>query len=190
MLRTISISGTSLRSLFQNRAPHCSIPNQTPSSSSISSSLISNSLYSTSSRQEEDRNEVVSLVKRDPTAPPKLFVVQPRLRPDTILQAKLNEALSLANSLEEQRNGSFENDVSDKEIPPHIVVQNPIVRHQTRAGRLSLFFLMHNLPFFIQLCVSSFQLMNCDDSNYLVSGNIHNYILGRYIFWKRNFGSC
>lgn len=147
MLRTLSISGTSLRSLFQNRAPHCSIPNQIPPPSSISSSLISYSLYSTSSRQEEDRNEVISLVNRDPTAPPKLFVVQPRLRPDTILQAKLNEALSLANSLEEQRNGSFENDVSDKEIPPHIVVQNPIVRHQTHAGRLSHFFNAQFTPF-------------------------------------------
>ncbi|KAM5576877.1 GTP-binding protein [Rosa sericea] len=134
MLRTISISRTPLRSLFQNRAPHCSTPNQTPSPPSTSSSLISYSLYSTSSKQKkEDRNEVVSLFNRDPAAPPRLFVVQPRLRPDSILQAKLNEALSLANSLEEQRNGCFENNLCDKETPPHVVVQNPIVRHQTRA---------------------------------------------------------
>ncbi|XP_024185207.1 GTP-binding protein At3g49725, chloroplastic [Rosa chinensis] len=134
MLRTISISRTPLRSLFQNRAHHCSIPNQTALPPSASSSLISYSLYSTSAKQEkEDRNEVVSLFNRDPAAPPRLFVVQPRLRPDSILHAKLNEALSLANSLEEQRNGCFENNLCDKETPPHVVVQNPIVRHQTRA---------------------------------------------------------
>ncbi|KAL6224988.1 hypothetical protein ACLB2K_003842 [Fragaria x ananassa] len=134
MLRTISISRTPLRPHFQNRVPHCSIPNQTPSPPSTSSSLFSYSLYSTSSKQEkEDRNEVVSLLNRDPNAPPRLFVVQPRLRPDSILQAKLNEALNLANSLEEQRDGSFGNNLCDKETPPHVVVQNPLARHQTRA---------------------------------------------------------
>lgn len=157
MLRTISISRTPLRPLFQNRVPHCSIPNQTPSPPSTSSSLFSYSLYSTSSKQEkEDRNEVVSLLNRDPNAPPRLFVVQPRLRPDSILQAKLNEALSLANSLEEQRDGSFGNNLCDKETPPHVVVQNPLARHQTRAGQLS-----HSL--LIQFCDSyfNFDLMDC-----------------------------
>ncbi|XAR51403.1 hypothetical protein NMG60_11006022 [Bertholletia excelsa] len=65
---------------------------------------------------------------RDPTAPPRLFVVQPRLRPESILQAKLDEALSLANSLEEQRDGFFDTEIWEKELPPYVVVQNPAAR--------------------------------------------------------------
>ncbi|KAL7231619.1 hypothetical protein ACSBR2_009785 [Camellia fascicularis] len=65
---------------------------------------------------------------RDPTSPPRLFVVQPRLRPQPILQAKLDEALSLANSLEEQRDGFFDTELWDKELPPRVVVQNPAAR--------------------------------------------------------------
>ena len=30
--------------------------------------------------------------------------------------------------------------ICDKEIPPHVVVQNPLARHQTRAGHLSHWF--------------------------------------------------
>ncbi|XP_034222062.1 GTP-binding protein At3g49725, chloroplastic isoform X2 [Prunus dulcis] len=134
MLRTISLSRSTLRSFSQTRTHLCSNPIQTPSPPSTPSILISYSFYSTSSKQEkEDKNDVASVFNRDPTVPPKLFVVQPRLRPDNYLQAKLNEALCLANSLEEQRDGYFDVDFFDKEIPPHIVVQNPIVRHQTRA---------------------------------------------------------
>ncbi|CAB4314451.1 unnamed protein product [Prunus armeniaca] len=134
MLRTISLSRSTLRSFSQTRIHLCSNPSQTPSPRSIPSILISYSFYSTSSKQEkEEKNDVASVFNRDPTVPPKLFVVQPRLRPDNYLQAKLNEALCLANSLEEQRDGYFDVDFFDKEIPPHIVVQNPIVRHQTRA---------------------------------------------------------
>ncbi|ONI02691.1 hypothetical protein PRUPE_6G215400 [Prunus persica] len=134
MLRTISLSRSTLRSFSQTRTHLCSNPSQTPSPPSTPSILISYSFYSTSSKQEkEDKNDVASVFNRDPTVPPKLFVVQPRLRPDNYLQAKLNEALCLANSLEEQRDGYFDVDFFDKEIPPHIVVQNPIVRHQTRA---------------------------------------------------------
>ncbi|PQM33446.1 GTP-binding protein [Prunus yedoensis var. nudiflora] len=134
MLRTISLSRSTLRSFYQTRTHLCSNPSQTPSPPSTPSILISYSFYSTSSKQEkEDKNDVASVFNRDPTVPPKLFVVQPRLRPDKYLQAKLNEALCLANSLEEQRDGYFDVDFFDKEIPPHIVVQNPIVRHQTRA---------------------------------------------------------
>ena len=88
-----------------------------------------------SSGEKEDRYELVPLFNRDPVSPPKLFVVQPRLRPDTFLQAKLNEALCLANSLEEQRDGYFDIDFFDKETPSYIVVQNPSARgHKTRAG--------------------------------------------------------
>ena len=69
----------------------------------------------------------------DPKSPPKLFVVQPRLRPDSILKPKLEEALNLANSLEEQRDGFYDTEFLDKQLPPHLVVQNPAAR-STRAG--------------------------------------------------------
>ncbi|XP_024028343.1 GTP-binding protein At3g49725, chloroplastic [Morus notabilis] len=82
--------------------------------------------YSSDSTAYEDVPGLESL--------PKLFVVQPRLRPDPILQAKLNEALCLANSLEEQRDGGFGVDYSDKDVPNHIVVQNPSAKgHKARA---------------------------------------------------------
>lgn len=56
---------------------------------------------------------------------PKLFVVQPRLRPESYLQAKLSEAISLANSLGEHRDRSLDVAFSDKDSPNFIVVQNP-----------------------------------------------------------------
>ncbi|KAG2300217.1 hypothetical protein Bca52824_036689 [Brassica carinata] len=59
---------------------------------------------------------------------PKLFLVQPHPTPPKFLQAKLNEALCLANSLEEQRYGYFESDFFDKELPSYVVVQNLIAR--------------------------------------------------------------
>ncbi|KAI8534724.1 hypothetical protein RHMOL_Rhmol10G0119000 [Rhododendron molle] len=58
----------------------------------------------------------------------RLLVVQPRLRPEPVLRAKLDEALSLANSLEEQRDGFFDTELWEKELPPHVVVQNPVAR--------------------------------------------------------------
>uniref|UniRef100_A0A1D1YXI9 GTP-binding protein At3g49725, chloroplastic n=1 Tax=Anthurium amnicola TaxID=1678845 RepID=A0A1D1YXI9_9ARAE len=65
----------------------------------------------------------------DPTRrPPRLFVVQPRLRPDSVLHSKLSEALNLANSLEDQRDGFYAEEFEDKELPPHIIVQNPLAR--------------------------------------------------------------
>ncbi|CAN4079817.1 unnamed protein product [Withania somnifera] len=68
----------------------------------------------------------------DPKSPPKLFVVQPRFRPDWVLKPKLNEALNLANSLEEQRDGFYDTEFHDKQMHPHLVVQNPASR-STRA---------------------------------------------------------
>uniref|UniRef100_A0A803L6R1 Hflx-type G domain-containing protein n=1 Tax=Chenopodium quinoa TaxID=63459 RepID=A0A803L6R1_CHEQI len=68
---------------------------------------------------EEDPN-------RSSEGTPKLVVVQPRVRPNANLQAKLNEALNLANSLDEQRDGYFSTDLSLKQLPPHVVVQNPL----------------------------------------------------------------
>ncbi|CAA0839700.1 GTP-binding protein - chloroplastic [Striga hermonthica] len=64
----------------------------------------------------------------DPSRPPRLFVIQPRIRPETHLRWKLEEALNLAKSLEQQRDGFYETEFLDKETPPHLVVQNPIVR--------------------------------------------------------------
>ncbi|CAL9145663.1 unnamed protein product [Musa hybrid cultivar] len=77
---------------------------------------------------DESDGAGVSLFGRDPTHPPKLFVVQPRLRPDSLLHSKLSEALNLANSLEERRDGVFAEDYGSKEPPPHLVVQNPGAR--------------------------------------------------------------
>ncbi|KAG9145908.1 hypothetical protein Leryth_019578 [Lithospermum erythrorhizon] len=49
----------------------------------------------------------------------QMFVVQPRLRPQPTLNAKLNEALNLANSLHHQ---------THSDVPPFLVVQNPVAR--------------------------------------------------------------
>ncbi|KAH8503817.1 hypothetical protein Peur_067474 [Populus x canadensis] len=96
----------------------------------LNTTILSSYSYhsSSSNRRRKNENQVDSSFNRDPTSPPRLFVVQPRLRPDTLLQAKLNEALCLANSLEEQRDGYFDSDFFDKPLPPHILVQNPIFR--------------------------------------------------------------
>ncbi|CAJ1971273.1 unnamed protein product [Sphenostylis stenocarpa] len=66
--------------------------------------------------------------------PPKLLVVQPRVRPEKLLQAKLNEALCLANSLEDQRDGYFHTDFFDKPLPPHVLVQNRVPRADSYFG--------------------------------------------------------
>ncbi|KAK4262439.1 hypothetical protein QN277_027998 [Acacia crassicarpa] len=142
MLKTISGKRTSLRSFNKILATLRSFSTLSspslPSTSSkfrLPSTWTSYLHYSRSSKQnKEDTHEVVSLFNRDPTSPPNLFVVQPRLRPDKYLQAKLNEALCLANSLEEQRDGYFDTDFFDKALPPHIIVQNPSMKgHKARA---------------------------------------------------------
>ncbi|KAJ1697215.1 hypothetical protein LUZ63_005727 [Rhynchospora breviuscula] len=77
-----------------------------------------------------DHNGSVLFV--DPSRAPKLFVVQPRLRPQPVLDSKLEEALNLANSLEQPRDGFYEEEFESKGLPPHLVVQNPAIR-STRA---------------------------------------------------------
>ncbi|ERM93915.1 GTP-binding protein At3g49725, chloroplastic isoform X1 [Amborella trichopoda] len=98
---------------------------------SLSSTLTSHrgSHYGQSSPEidDDDANERF-IIHRDLTKAPRLFVVQPRIRPDSLLQSKLSEALNLANSLEEQREGVLYNEPSSKEMPPHLVVQNPVAR--------------------------------------------------------------
>lgn len=108
------------------------------------------SLFSTTSRRKkgkgdsdsdsDDRNGVgLFLLGRDPSRVPKLFVVQPRLRPELVLQSKLEEALNLANSLEQPRDGFYEEEFESKGLPPHLVVQNPAVRStRAHAGLFSL----------------------------------------------------
>lgn len=130
MIRTLSLLRSHISSHSRTLSPRCS-------AHCVSLPASFSRTFSRSSKQdkEEKTREIVSLINRDPESPPQLFVVQPRLRPDTILQPKLNEALCLANSLEEQREGLFDTDFFDKGLPPHVVVQNPAARSpKPRAG--------------------------------------------------------
>ncbi|KAH0434497.1 hypothetical protein IEQ34_026810 [Dendrobium chrysotoxum] len=79
-------------------------------------------------KEKDDVLPGVFVFGNDPQSPPRLFVVQPRLRPDSFLDLKLSEALNLAKSLEEPRGGFFREDLTPKQIPSHLVVQNPIAR--------------------------------------------------------------
>ncbi|CAD6206492.1 unnamed protein product [Miscanthus lutarioriparius] len=73
------------------------------------------------------------VLSRDPECPPRLLVVQPRLRPGSLLDSKLAEALNLANSLEEPRDGFYHSEFGAKGAPPHLVVQNPASRGRSHA---------------------------------------------------------
>ncbi|KAK1383171.1 GTP-binding protein, chloroplastic [Heracleum sosnowskyi] len=104
-----------------------------PTQLSSSSLLTSPISYSQARlRHRECKSDESNNTNSDPNAPPKLFVVQPKLRPDNVLKLKLEEALNLANSLEEQRDGDYDTQFSDKDLPSHLVVQNPAAR-TTRA---------------------------------------------------------
>lgn len=118
MLKTLSLARDHLRS------------KPSPSTIRVLSSPFSSKRHAPKASEEESSppKESVLLYPKDPSSTPKLFLVQPRLTPPKFLQAKLNEALCLANSLEEQRYGYFESDFFDKELPSHVVVQNPIAR--------------------------------------------------------------
>ncbi|KAI4962547.1 hypothetical protein ZWY2020_029496, partial [Hordeum vulgare] len=74
------------------------------------------------------------VLSRDPSHPPRLLVVQPRLRPGGLLDSKLSEALNLASSLEESRDGFEHAESAAKGGPPHLVVQNPASRGRNHAG--------------------------------------------------------
>lgn len=128
MARAISLTRTHFRSLTQTLISPFSL---------LSSSYSLSLKHQNNNKGKDDSNDVVTLFNRDPDDPPRLFLVQPRLRPPKFLQAKLNEALCLANSLEEQRDGYFDTDFFDKELPPHVVVQNPSLKlGKARAGML------------------------------------------------------
>ncbi|KAM0949936.1 putative GTP-binding protein, middle [Dioscorea sansibarensis] len=85
------------------------------------------------SRDEDDNGLGIFVFGRDHETPPRLLVVQPRLRPDSLLNSKLGEAINLANSLEEQRDGFFAEEFADKKPPPPLIVQNPASRSRTHA---------------------------------------------------------
>ncbi|PIA25274.1 hypothetical protein AQUCO_12000018v1, partial [Aquilegia coerulea] len=115
----------------------------TPTTTRISSNtLLSSSClrYSHSSNKNkiDEVYENNFIYNKDPEKPPKLFVVQPRFRSEITLKAKLSEALNLANSLEEQRDGFFISDFSDKKLPSHLIVQNPLQR--SAKGHSDTFF--------------------------------------------------
>jgi hypothetical protein len=78
------------------------------------------------------------VLSHDPERPPRLLVVQPRLRPGGLLDSKLAEALNLANSLEEPRDGFYQAEFASKTAPPHLVVQNPASRARSHAGNQSI----------------------------------------------------
>uniref|UniRef100_A0A453HA17 Hflx-type G domain-containing protein n=1 Tax=Aegilops tauschii subsp. strangulata TaxID=200361 RepID=A0A453HA17_AEGTS len=73
------------------------------------------------------------VLSRDPAHPPRLLVVQPRLRRGALLDSKLSEALNLASSLEESRDGFEHAESAAKGAPPHLVVQNPASRGRNHA---------------------------------------------------------
>ncbi|KAL6636988.1 hypothetical protein ACP70R_024560 [Stipagrostis hirtigluma subsp. patula] len=73
------------------------------------------------------------VLSHDPERPPRLLVVQPRLRPGSLLDSKLAEALNLANSLEEPRDGFYQDEFASKGAPPHLIVQNPASRGRSHA---------------------------------------------------------
>ncbi|KAJ0967715.1 hypothetical protein J5N97_024632 [Dioscorea zingiberensis] len=84
-------------------------------------------------RDEDDNSLGVFVFGHNHETPPRLLVVQPRLRPESLLNSKLSEAINLSNSLEEQRDGFFAQEFSNKKPPPHLVVQNPASRSRTHA---------------------------------------------------------
>lgn len=91
------------------------------------------------SESDDRKGSGLSLLGSDPSRAPKLFVVQPKHRPEPVLQSKLEEALNLANSLEQPRDGFYEEEFESKGLPPHLVVQNPAIRStRAHAGLFSL----------------------------------------------------
>ncbi|KAM3294293.1 hypothetical protein ACQJBY_037289 [Aegilops geniculata] len=59
----------------------------------------------------------------DPAHPPRLLVVQSRLRRGALLDSKLSEVLNLASSLEGSRNSFERAESTAKGAPPHLIVQ-------------------------------------------------------------------
>nr|XP_043606097.1 GTP-binding protein At3g49725, chloroplastic [Erigeron canadensis] len=117
MFRAISHkSRPSLTSIF----PSNSIT-PTSSSSCFSPYLLYQTRYKNELQNTDD-------FIKDSDSPPRLLVVQPRFRPDSLLKTKLDEALNLANSLQQQRDDGHYFKSTNRELPPHIVVQNPAYR--------------------------------------------------------------
>ncbi|XP_071693232.1 GTP-binding protein At3g49725, chloroplastic-like [Rutidosis leptorrhynchoides] len=108
------------------------ISHKQPSIKSISQTLTQNPIFSIPNLHSQQHNHKHTNTggefHKDTDTPPRLFVIQPRFRPDSVLKPKLDEALNLANSLEEQRDGFYDSDFSKKDLPLHLVVQNPASR--------------------------------------------------------------
>lgn len=141
MFRATSHKQPSIKSISQTLTQN---PIFTPISITPSSSSIPN----LQSQHKRTHTDTADEFHKDPDSAPRLFVVQPRFRPDSLLKTKLDEALNLANSLEEQRDGFYGTDFSKKELPPHVVVQNPAYRI-TRAG-MQTFLLLAILTFWVK----------------------------------------
>lgn len=134
MLKAISLwrSSLTLKSLQTPINPSLI---QHPSSCFFSNSPVLHRRH----HKDSDFNNGDDELNTDPDGPPRIFVVQPRLRPDSFLKAKLHEALNLANSLDEQRDGFYDTEFLAKEMPPHLVVQNPTARAPRAGGSLIQF---------------------------------------------------
>ncbi|TKV91591.1 hypothetical protein SEVIR_9G106800v4 [Setaria viridis] len=134
MLRSaISRLGARLRLHHDPRTHHPSPVS--PHLRALSSRRGKRSSPTASPADTEDEGPLSGLfvLSRDPECPPRLLVVQPRLRPGSLLDTKLAEALNLANSLEEPRDGFYHSEFGAKGAPRHLVVQNPASRGRSHA---------------------------------------------------------
>ncbi|XP_039138526.1 LOW QUALITY PROTEIN: GTP-binding protein At3g49725, chloroplastic [Dioscorea cayenensis subsp. rotundata] len=122
-----------LRAFTRLRAPLRSLPENPNPASPFSRSSRRGRKEGEASRDEDDNSLGVFVFGSDHETPPRLLILQPRLRPDSLLNSKLGEAINLANSLEEQRDGFFAKEFADKNPPPHLIVQNPASRSRTHA---------------------------------------------------------
>lgn len=116
------------RAVYQIRASFRIMAQTLTGKPNLSSTSVIPSLFTNLQARYKHEEAAADEFNKDPGGPPRLFVVQPRFRPDAILKTKLDEALNLANSLEEQRDGYYVTDFAEKEFPPHLVVQNPAYR--------------------------------------------------------------
>ncbi|KAJ9564184.1 hypothetical protein OSB04_000150 [Centaurea solstitialis] len=118
------------RAVFQIRSSFRFVAQTFTGKTNLSATSVIPSLFTNlqARHKHEEAEADADEFDKDPNGPPRLFVVQPRFRPDAILKIKLDEALNLANSLEEQRDGYYATTFAEKELPPHLVVQNPAYR--------------------------------------------------------------
>ncbi|XP_037455764.1 uncharacterized protein LOC119326159 [Triticum dicoccoides] len=93
---------------------------------------------------------------RDPAHPPRLLVVQSRLRRGALLDSKLSEVLNLASSLEGSRDGFEHAESTTKGALPHLIAQSlrraqpcrsaPVGRRSGATPAPTEYCLCYNLP--------------------------------------------